>query len=146
MKSSRRYWLIKTEPEEYSWDTFLSDKSGRWDGVRNYAARNHLRAMKLGDWAFFYHTGKFREVVGVAEVKREAYPDPTAQKGDYSAVDFSPKIQLTQAVPLKKTVADPLCGEMCLVRLPRLSVQPVDESVFYHILSLGRTQVLTDES
>ncbi len=137
----RQYFLIKTEPDEYGWETFITDPVGRWDGVRNFSARNQLRAMRLGDYALFYHTGKAKEVVGVAEVKREAYPDPTAKSGDFSAVDFKPVLKLAQPVSLKTVKEEPTLNEMVLARRPRLSVQPVSADEFKKILSLGKTKL-----
>lgn len=144
----RSYWLLKTEPETFSWDDFLKDETGRWDGVRNFSARNHLRAMKIGDYALFYHTGKEKRIVGIAEVKREHYPDPSATKGDFSAVDFLPVKAFTEAVGLKAIKADQRFTEMKLVRSPRLSVQPVLPEEFFAILSLGATDLrgLTEHS
>jgi predicted RNA-binding protein with PUA-like domain len=138
---ARNYWLLKTEPEEYSWDRLVREKKGRWDGVRNFSARNHLRAMKVGDWALFYHTGKEKAVVGVAEVIREHYPDPTATRGDFSAVDVSPVIKLTEPVTLAAVKADPSLTEMVLVRRARLSVQPVLPAEFTKILKMGKTSL-----
>jgi predicted RNA-binding protein with PUA-like domain len=137
----RSYWLIKTEPDTYAWSDFLKDKSGRWDGVRNFSARNHLRAMKLGDYALFYHTGKERRVVGIAEVKREYYPDPTATKGDFSSVDFCPVTALSEPVSLSTIKADKRFEEMKLVRSPRLSVQPVTSAEFRAIIKMGATEL-----
>lgn len=137
----RNYWLIKTEPEEYSWEAFTSDAQGRWDGVRNFAARNNLRKMRVGDWALFYHTGKERRVVGVAQVKREHYPDPTAEKGDFSSVDFAPVAPLTRPVSLQEIKQDPQLSEMTLARSPRLSVQSVRPEEFRRVLHMGQTKL-----
>lgn len=137
----RSYWLIKTEPEEYSWEDFTKDARGRWDGVRNFAARNNLRKMRVGDWAFFYHTGKERRVVGVAEVKNEHYPDPTAQKGDFSSVDFGPLVPLVRPVTLQEIKKEEALNEMTLVRSPRLSVQPVRSDEFRRVLRMGQTRI-----
>lgn len=143
---SRKYWLIKSEPDEYGWEHLVRDEVGRWDGVRNFAARNHLRAMKLGDWALFYHTGKSREVVGIAEVAKEHYPDPSATKGDFSAVDFRPLVALEQPVSLQVIKAEPSLAEMLLVRSPRLSVQPVEAAAFKKILKMAKTSMPSAES
>lgn len=136
---SRQYYLLKSEPEEYSFDELEREGVGRWDGVRNYAARNHLRTMKLGDWAFFYHTGRRKQVVGVVEVARTHYPDPTAEGGDFSAVDVRPVVRLAVPVDLSVIKNDYRLREMPLVRQPRLSVQPVEASEFFCILRLGET-------
>lgn len=135
---ARKYWLVKSEPEEYGWDHLVRDGVGRWDGVRNYSARNHLRAMRLGDIAFVYHTGKHKQVVGLAELVKEHYPDPSATKGDFSAVDFSPLAPLLEPVTLQSIKAEPLLAEMVLVRSPRLSVQPVLLAEFRHILKMAK--------
>lgn len=137
----QKYWLLKTEPEEYSWDRLVREKRGRWDGVRNFSARNHMRAMKVGDLAFIYHTGKEKSVVGVAEIATEHYPDPTATGGDFSAVDVIPRQKLSQPVSLKVVKADESLKEMVLARSPRLSVQPVAPAEFRKILSLGKTKL-----
>jgi len=137
---ARSYWLIKSEPEEYGWQHLVDDGKGRWDGVRNYAARNHLREMKCGDWALFYHSGRTREVVGICEVVTEHYPDPTAEKGDFSAVDFAPVKEFVEPVTLQAVKNEPKLAEMVLVRSPRLSVQPVRAAEFRLVLSLGKTQ------
>lgn len=112
-----------------------------WDGVRNYSARNHLREMKVGDFALFYHTGKEKAVVGVAEIVREHYPDPTADAGDFSAVDVKPVKALTEPVTLSRIKSDQALSEMILVKRARLSVQPVLASEFKKILSMGKTQL-----
>lgn len=138
---TRSYWLLKTEPEEYSWERLVREKKGRWDGVRNFSARNHLRAMKKGDFALFYHTGKEKAVVGVAEVIREHYPDPTAARGDFSAVDVSPVKKLAVPVTLAAVKAEPSLTEMVLVRRARLSVQPVLPAEFAKILAMGKTEL-----
>jgi predicted RNA-binding protein with PUA-like domain len=137
---ARKYWLLKTEPEQYSWDRLTKEKKGMWDGVRNFSARNHMRAMKLGDHAFFYHTGKEKSVVGIVEVCREHYPDPTAEKGDFSAIDVKPIQKLTQPVSLATIKAEPKLAEMVLVKRVRLSVQPVTAAEFEKVLSLGKTK------
>ncbi len=136
---SRSYFLLKTEPDEYGWDLLLSQGTGRWDGVRNYLARNHLRSMKCGDWAFFYHTGKERRVVGVVEIVAEHYPDPTAHGADFSCVDVKPLYPLSRPVTLAEIKSTPELSDMLLVKSPRLSVQPVSSEAFAHILKLGET-------
>jgi predicted RNA-binding protein with PUA-like domain len=119
------YWLIKSEPFKYSWDQFVKDGITFWDGVRNYAARNNLREMKPGDLAFFYHSNEGLEIVGIAQVAKEAYQDPTTEEKAWLAVDFKPVRKLKQPVPLKVIKADPRLQQMALLRLGRLSVQPV---------------------
>lgn len=119
------YWLVKSEPFKYSWDQFVKDGVTFWDGVRNYAARNNLREMKQGDLVFFYHSNEGLEIVGIAKVAKEAYPDPTTEEATWLAVDFKPVRKLKQPVPLKIIKADPRLQQMALLRLGRLSVQPV---------------------
>jgi predicted RNA-binding protein with PUA-like domain len=138
---ARNYWLLKTEPETYSFERLVSEKRGRWDGVRNYSARNHLRQMKLGDWALFYHTGKEKAVVGVVEIVHEHYPDPTATVGDFSAVDVEPVKKLTLPVTLSQIKAEESLRDMVLVHRARLSVQPVLAPEFKRVLTLGNTKL-----
>ena len=119
------YWLIKSEPFKYSWDQLVKDKKTFWDGVRNYAARNNLKAMKKGDLAFFYHSNEGVEIVGIAKVVKEAYPDPTIDDDRWVAVDFAPHKKLKKPVTLAQVKAEPKLQNMDLVRLGRLSVQTV---------------------
>ena len=119
------YWLIKSEPFKYSWDQFMKDGVTFWDGVRNYAARNNLRDMKVGDLAFYYHSNEGLEIVGIAAVSKEAYPDPTSDEEAWLAVDFKPVRKLKKPVSLKVIKADPRLQQMALLRLGRLSVAPV---------------------
>ena len=119
------YWLIKSEPLKYSWDQFVKDKQTFWDGVRNYAARNNLRAMKKGDEVFFYHSNEGVEIVGIAKVSKEAYQDPTTEEAAWLVVDFKPVRKLKKAVPLEILKKDPRLINMDLIRLGRLSVQTV---------------------
>lgn len=140
------HWLAKSEPDEYSWDDLARDERGRWDGVRNYTARNHLRAMKRGDLVLFYHSGSRREIVGIARVVREAYPDPTAEDADasnneWSAVDVAPVKKLRTPVTLAAIKADRAFAGMLLVRQSRLSVMPVSPAHFRRILKLGETRL-----
>jgi predicted RNA-binding protein with PUA-like domain len=121
------HWLLKTEPEEFSWDDCVKrgDKGEPWTGVRNFTARGHMKAIKVGDLAFFYHTGDERQIVGIAEVIREAYPDPTDAKGVFVAVDVKAVKPLPKPVTLAAVKAAPRLKEMALVKYGRLSVQPV---------------------
>ncbi len=119
------YWLIKSEPFKYSWDQFVKDKQTFWDGVRNYAARNNLRAMKKGDEVFFYHSNEGVEIVGIAKVSKEAYQDPTTEEAAWLVVDFKPVRKLKKAVSLEILKKDPRLVNMDLIRLGRLSVQTV---------------------
>ena len=122
------YWLIKSEPFKYSWDQFVKDGSTFWDGVRNYAARNNLRSMKKGDLAFFYHSNEGLAIVGIAKVVKEAYQDPTTEETAWLAVDFKPYKKLKTPVTLAEIKANPALVNMALIRLGRLSVQPVLDS------------------
>jgi predicted RNA-binding protein with PUA-like domain len=139
MPNKRNYWLVKQEPGSYSWDDFVKDKGCEWDGVRNYQARNNLRAMKKGDLVLFYHSVSEKQVVGIARVAREAYPDPTAKEGDWSCIDLKP----VKAVKIKVTLAaikgDGRLVELVLLRNSRLSVQPVTAEEFGVILELAGT-------
>lgn len=132
-----QYWLIKSEPVKYSWDLFLKDKKAVWDGVRNYAARNNLRAMKKGDLAFFYHSNEGLNIVGIAKVVKEHYQDPTTNEVAWSAVDFAPFKTLKTLVSLQDVKKDPLLKHMDLVRLSRLSVSSVKEDEFLKICDKG---------
>ncbi|MEO6917354.1 MAG: EVE domain-containing protein [Chitinophagaceae bacterium] len=119
------YWLVKSEPSVYGWEQLLKDKSTSWTGVRNYSARIHLRAMKKGDKAFYYHSNEGMEIVGIATVAREAYQDGTTDDPRWVAVDLKPSKTLKKPVPLSVVKADKRLENMALVRLGRLSVQPV---------------------
>ncbi|MDD9802259.1 MAG: EVE domain-containing protein [Deltaproteobacteria bacterium] len=141
MARGRSHWLVKSEPLKYSWDQFVRDGETYWDGVRNYAARNNLRAMKKGDLVLYYHSNEGREVVGVARVKGESYPDPTTGDERWLVVDLSPLKPLAQPVALAQIKADPRLAEIALVKQPRLSVMPVTKAAFDRILSLGRTKL-----
>jgi predicted RNA-binding protein with PUA-like domain len=132
-----QYWLIKSEPFVFSFDQLLTDGISVWDGVRNYAARNNLRAMNIGDHALFYHSNEGLCVVGIAEVNREHYPDPTATEGDWSVVEFKPVRRLKRAVTLKEIKADPALQSMQLLKLSRLSVSVVTPEEFGYILNMS---------
>jgi predicted RNA-binding protein with PUA-like domain len=131
------YWLIKSEPLEFSWEQLKKDKKTDWNGVRNYAARNNLRAMKKGDLAFFYHSNVGQEIVGIARVLREYYPDATAAEGDWSAVEFGPHKDLKHPVTLASLKQDAFFKDMDLVRLGRLSVGKVTPAQFARICEMG---------
>ena len=130
-------WLIKSEPEVYSWDQFMKDKHTRWDGIRNYAARLHLRAMKKGDEVLYYHSKEGMEIVGIAKVIKEAYQDPTTEDEAWVAVDIKPVKSLKHAVSLKQIKADKRLNEMALIKISRLSVQPVKEQEWKIIMELA---------
>jgi predicted RNA-binding protein with PUA-like domain len=131
------YWLIKSEPFKYSWDQFVSDGSTFWDGVRNYAARNNLRSMKKGDLAFFYHSNEGLAIVGIAKVVKEAYQDPTTEETAWLAVDFKPYKKLKTPVTLAEIKANPALVNMALIRLGRLSVQPVLDSEWTLVMDMA---------
>ena len=131
------YWLVKSEPYAYSFQDLQDEGVGCWDGVRNYAARKHLRAMSLGDLVLFYHSRKGLEVVGICEVVRTAYPDPTAEKGDWSAVDLKAIKPLSKPVSLKAIKAEPALQEMPLVRIGRLSVMPLTQAEYEKVLEMS---------
>jgi predicted RNA-binding protein with PUA-like domain len=131
------YWLIKSEPFKYSWDQFCKDGSTLWDGVRNYAARNNLRSMKKGDLAFFYHSNEGLEIVGIAKVIKESYQDPTTDDPAWVVVDFKPQKTLKSPVSLAQIKSNPSLSKMALIRLGRLSVQPVLESEWNTILKMA---------
>lgn len=129
------YWLIKSEPEEYSYQDLVRDGCAVWDGVRNPQAQKYLRAMKVGDLALYYHTGKEKAVVGIARIIREAFPDPT--NSDYLAVEVVPVQALPRPVPLAAYKAEPAFAEFALVRQGRLSVMPVPENIWTWTLRQG---------
>jgi len=130
------YWLVKSEPFKYSWDKFTSDGSAVWDGVRNYAARLHLRAMKKGDLVLFYHSNEGLEVVGIAKVAKTAYQDPTTEE-DWSAVDLKPYKKLKKPVTLSEMKKEKMLATIPLIRIPRLSVMPLKEAEFSKIVEMG---------
>ncbi|HBB58036.1 MAG TPA: EVE domain-containing protein [Chitinophagaceae bacterium] len=131
------YWLMKSEPFKYSWEQLRKDKKTFWDGVRNYAARNNLKAMKKGDLAFFYHSNEGVEIVGIAEIVKESYQDPTTTETAWVAVDVKPFQTLKRPVSLAQIKADKRLANMALVRLGRLSVQPVTEQEWKIVLELA---------
>jgi len=131
------YWLVKSEPEDYSFTDLQEDGKAMWDGVRNYAARNNLRKMTKGDLVLFYHSKQGLEVVGIARVCRESYPDPTEEREDWSVVDLEPVQPLQQPVTLKAIKAEPELAEIALVKNSRLSVMPIPEAAFAKILDMG---------
>ncbi|MDJ0949892.1 MAG: EVE domain-containing protein [Alphaproteobacteria bacterium] len=121
------YWLVKSEPGAWSWDDHVKEGVAEWDGVRNYQADNNMKAMKLGDRAFFYHSVNEKRIVGVLEVVKEHYPDPTDKKGRFGMVDFKALMPVKSPVTLEQIKADPRLEDMALVRQSRLSVMPVTD-------------------
>ena len=140
-RMARSYWLVKQEPEAYSWDDFVKEGETYWDGVRNYQARNNLRAMKKGDLVFFYHSVSDKEIVGVAKVIREHYPDPTAKEGDWSVVDLAAAKPMKKPVSLAQIKAERSLEDIALIKQSRLSVMPITEAEFRLILELGETKL-----
>ena len=131
------YWLVKSEPSAYSWEDLVKEKQTCWSGVRNYAARIHLKAMKKGDDVLFYHSNEGVEIVGVAKVAKEFYQDPTTDDDAWVAVDLKPFKKLKKPVTLLQVKADKRLAEMALVRLGRLSVQPVTDKEWNIIMELA---------
>ncbi len=132
------HWLVKSEPSVYSFDQLIKDKSTVWSGVRNYAARLHLRGMKKGDEVFYYHSNEGTDIVGIANVSKEAYPDPTTDDDRWVAVDISPVRRLKNPVSLETIKADKRLADMALVRIGRLSVQPVTDKEWKIVLEMAR--------
>lgn len=132
------YWLVKSEPEAYSWTQFVKDGKAAWTGVRNFQARNNLRAMKKGDAVFFYHSVTDKKVVGVAKVVKEFYPDATAEEGDWSCVDLAPEKPLKNPVTLETIKTDAGLKDMPLVKQSRLSVTPLTKAQAERLLKLGQ--------
>jgi predicted RNA-binding protein with PUA-like domain len=131
------YWLVKSEPSTYSWDQFQKDGQTTWDGIRNYAARLHLRAMKKGDQVLFYHSNEGLAIVGIAKVIREAYQDPSTSDEAWVAVDLKAGKKLKQPVTLDMIKKDKRLSGMALVRIGRLSVQPVTEKEWNAIMEMA---------
>jgi predicted RNA-binding protein with PUA-like domain len=131
-------WLVKSEPETYSWADLVRERKTAWTGVRNYAARNHLNAMQRGDRVFFYESGGPKAIVGIAEVTRTAFPDETADEPGWVAVELKAVEPLKRPVTLDEIKADPALANMALVRIGRLSVQPVTASEFARILKMAK--------
>ena len=131
------YWLVKSEPHKYSWQQFLKDGKTFWDGVRNYQARNNLNAMKTGDLALFYHSNEGMEVMGIAKVIGEAYPDPTTDDVRWVAVDLAPHHTLNKSVTLVQIKNEPMLAQIGLIRQGRLSVMPLQEAEFDKIVEMG---------
>jgi predicted RNA-binding protein with PUA-like domain len=139
--ATKNSWLVKSEPSTYAWSDLVKDKRTRWDGVRNFEARNNLRAMKKGDLVLYYHSGGGKEIVGIAKVVGEGYADPTASDGDWTAVDLAPQKALARPVTLAELKADKTLGNLALVRKPRISVVPIRADELQHILDLAQTTV-----
>jgi predicted RNA-binding protein with PUA-like domain len=137
---AKQYWLVKQEPESYSWDDFVNEGGTEWTGIRNYQARLNLRAMKKGDVVFFYHSVSEKRVVGLAKVSREQFPDPTASEGEWVAVGLKPVKAMKTPVTLEQIKKDDELSGMLLVRHTRLSTMPVTATQAKRLLELGRTR------
>jgi predicted RNA-binding protein with PUA-like domain len=136
---AKNYWLVKSEPEAYSWAMLLKDGRTAWTGVRNFQARNNLRAMKKGDLVAFYHSVTDKQIVGIAKVDKEAYPDSTAKEGDWSCVDLVPAKSLQKPVALDVLKSDRVLAGMPMLKQSRLSVTPLNEKQFERLLVLAET-------
>lgn len=131
------YWLVKSEPFKYSWDDFVKEGKSVWDGVRNYQARNNMKEMKKGDWVFFYHSNEGMEVIGLAEVKKEFFQDPTTDDPRWVVVEIIPLKKFNKTVTLKMMKSDDRLANLALIKQSRLSVTPVGKHEFDIILSLA---------
>jgi len=140
---NRRYWLVKSEPETYSWQDFLKDEKATWDGVRNYQARNNLKLMKRGDLVLFYHSqSKEKQIVGVGEVVRPSYPDPTTKDNRWVAVDLASVETFENPIALEKIKSESALKNLALVKQSRLSVMPVAEKEYKVISDMGKSREL----
>lgn len=139
-KTIMAYWLVKSEPSSYSWEQLEKDKQTDWTGVRNYAARNHLKSMKKGDEVFFYHSNEGLNIVGIAKVVKEAYQDPTTDEDAWVVVDLKPVKKLKNPVSLEQMKKDKRLKDMALIRIGRLSVQPVTDEEWKVVLELSESK------
>ena len=139
MTKNTSYWLLKSEPEVYGWDDLLTEGEGTWDGVRNYTARLHLRAMAVGDQAFFYHSNTGVEIVGIIQITKAGFQDPTDETGRWTSVKVRPVRKLARPVTLKEIKADPALADMDLLTKFRLSVSPVKPAAWEHIVALSES-------
>lgn len=135
--SPKHYWLMKSEPDAYSWDDLVEEKEGTWDGVRNHRAANNLREMQVGDEAFFYHSNVGKEIVGIVRISKAGIADPTDPEGKWAAVKIKPVKKLKRPVTLKEIKADPKLSEMELVKLSRLSVAVVTPDEWDYIIGMS---------
>lgn len=134
----KQYWLVKSEPEDYSWDTFVKEGSAVWDGVRNFQARNNLKKMKQGDWVLYYHSGVEPKIVGIAKVIKESFPDPTSSNPRWLSVELAPVKPLKKSVTLKRIRQEKKFHSHPLLRQSRLSVIPFKKSEFDRVLKLAK--------
>jgi predicted RNA-binding protein with PUA-like domain len=137
VKPPKRYWLMKSEPDAYSWDDLVAEGEGTWDGVRNYRARNNLMAMAVGDEAFFYHSNVGLEIVGIARISKAGLSDPTDPDGKWAAVKVKPVRKLKNPVTLKQIKADPALAEIELIKLSRLSVAAITPEEWDYIIAVS---------
>lgn len=135
---AKSYWLMKSEPDAYGWDDLVAEGEGTWDGVRNHRAANNLRAMKVGDEAFFYHSNIGREIVGIATISEAGLADPSDPEGKWAAVKVKPVRKLDRPITLKEIKADPDLAEIELVKLSRLSVAVITPEEWKHIVALSK--------
>ncbi len=140
-RRARGYWLMKSEPNKYSWDDLVRDGRTYWDGVRNYESRNNLAAMNEGDLAFYYHSNIGKEIVGIVEIVRSSYPDPTIDDETWVVVDVAPLVPLADSVSLATIKDDRALSEIQLVKRGRLSVIPITAAEFRHVAKLGGTKI-----
>jgi predicted RNA-binding protein with PUA-like domain len=140
MKSPKSYWLMKSEPDAYSWDDLVAEGEGTWDGVRNYRARNNLAAMQVGDEAFFYHSNVGLEIVGIARISKAGLTDPSDPEGKWAAVKVKPVKKLKHPVTLKQIKADPALAEIELIKLSRLSVAVITPEEWDYIIALSNAR------
>ena len=136
-----KYWLVKSDPDTYSWHDLVKDKETSWDGIRNYAARNHMRDMKKGDLVLYYHSNEGTAIVGIAKVRKEAYQDPTTNDEAWVAVDLNAHKRLKKSVSLAQVRSDKRLAQMALVRIGRLSVQPVTPAEWKVIMELAGEKI-----
>jgi predicted RNA-binding protein with PUA-like domain len=141
MNNKKSFWIIKQEPSQYNWKQFEKDKETYWDGVRNYQARNNLKNMKKGDNLLFYHSVVGKEIVGIAEVTREAYPDPTTDDERWVVVDLKPIKPFKVPVTLEEIKTHKELSEIALIKQTRLSVIPITKKEFQVLLKLGKTSL-----
>jgi predicted RNA-binding protein with PUA-like domain len=135
----RNYWLVKQEPEEFSWADFCKAQTACWDGVRNYQARNNLQAMQINDWVLFYHSVTDKKIMGIAKVTRAAFPDPTTEDARWVAVELAPLQSFLEPVPLAVIKACPALQNLPLIKQSRLSVMPLTPEEFEILCNLGKT-------
>ena len=141
MNNKKSFWIIKQEPSQYNWKQFEKDRETYWDGVRNYQARNNLKNMKKGDNLLFYHSVVGKEIVGIAEVTREAYPDPTTDDERWVVVDLKPIKPFKVPVTLEEIKAHKELSEIALIKQARLSVMPITKKEFQILLKMGKTKL-----